>query len=1003
MQEFNDLVKQAEDAMHLGDSETARHAYENILHNPQLHANQHHHAKNGIADVNKWEAKKAEIEVGIEEADQLMENGEYEYARRKYSSAVTACGVYKVLVLSKEVNDKLDKASDLSYWQKKVNKAIEEADELLKNDSLKQAGKQLEEVLQELNRTPFYDQFSSPILAAQQKVWQNEQTGEIEHHIQDAYARHDFQQVLAIASNADSHDLKERIASLVRNAERSWSIIAEKKVNVEARIADEDWSGASALISRARTGNDSPVWDELLLIVGMKHGKTLLVKGRNANGDNELNEAIRYFTDAETAFFNVMTKFPEHVEAMSLKLTAEDLKIIVGYEQQAQTDWNNDRRKLALGFLAQAEDRIATMRENGREYPVVVAVASKVASMRIAIKEELEHIKVDEHALSEGNRHKENKNWQKSKEEFEKIEISLLPEYSRQAGMALTEIEDALFKFGTYIEQGEKVSTIEQKIAFLRQAYELWPTSPDMPELLVDILLEAAELAVNDEDENQVKLYCTEVLDIDEHNRPAQLLKGKLSVQVNVEGTLQEVKNKLGRLAQSADTDAAEYDALFQKLDKARPKEKEYKDILAQVDALSIKIKQEKGQRQEFVNGRQQAQSLCIKGEWKTAVEELKTANSHLTPVPDSLQQQVSTWQAIANAVQQAEETWPQMLIQAQKLYDAIPESNEYEECSQQLATLRTDIKQLDEQAKQANGFLPQTLLGIDTQAKELQTRVTKLRDAVQIIDPFEAYDKIELVMEMIGTDETITAVATRLKEKREQSKAQRISKLLRQADAAAQDDDRENARGKLEEARKLDPDNQQIIQKLQQIKNILRIKKLVRQAFDDYESKASSPVDASEALKKGIKLLLQPNSGLSKKANTKVEDLLNLSSTDEGMAFGIPEKWEQAQSYIQELSKIRHDDLILNEAFFLVETWGDVEHDNSEEEYIASAKQLGELLDAFRVANKRRDRDPSDKNVKLFSDALEGVVKKANHAADKRLHRALVAIEDIRFAYALD
>lgn len=1010
-QDRDRLLKQADDAMQIGEATKARQLFEQVLHDRSANDKQQHRAKSGIADINQWEQQKAQIQADLEAADQLMADGDYETARRKYSAAVIACGVYKVLTLSRQANDKLDKATDLAYWQKTATEIVAEAQTLLEEERHKQANEKVEKALQELKRTSYYAQFSPPLLVAQQAIWAKEEDSQLEMRLRNAYSRKDFEQVLAIHDQI-THELNHQTEKMVGEAKRQWEAIARDKERIEDLIAEERWDDANSIINNLRKLGANPVWDDLLLLVGMNHGKELLAKGQEANTSSDFKQARSYFIEASNTFSTVRNEFSDHKESFNLQFVAQNLKSVAHHEQQAQVEWDGDRRRQALAALDQAEELITQMMANHHEHSVVTAVAAKVEGMRRTIQSELEQIKQEEAAFRKGENYKEAREWEKAKEQFEQAESGLLAEHSRQASAALREVEKQIALFKQWVAQSKEVAAEGESLKLLRQAADLWPQSGN--DLLISALSSAAENAVKDKDEFRVATYCGEILALDPDNTQAKLLQGKLSVQAQVDATLQKIEQGLASLTKDFVTaSATKYNDLLADLAKIRPTATVYPDLLTRIDSLKGDVETALKNWQGFDDHYKQAQASILKGEWATAVTHLQTALQHITPLPDSLHKQLDDWQKITQLIENTLQIGSETIQKVEDIYASIPKTGDYDGCLQALNTLLSDIEELARQAQQLGGILPPSLYKLNDEAKAIRLRTSKLREAVQNSDPFLAYNNIQNIQNTLGNDDTINAIANRLAQQRQQATGQRITTLLREAEFGAQDGDQIASLNKLREARDLDPDNQQVLEKYSQTNTIIKTKERVRRALDeqDLALDQNSKKDALEALRKGIYGFLHPNSGLSGEVRRILSDAQKLTKQILAAVQTIPppnSEWleserEKIKILFDPLQEMRHNDVVLNEALFLIEPWLTTEYELSELGFLDSARKAKDFLVAYRISSRRVNENPSEENQQAQASDLENLIKQICISAEKRIKRAEGAIENTRFVEALD
>jgi len=231
------------------------------------------------------------------------------------------------------------------------------------------------------------------------------------------------------------------------------------------------------------------------------------------------------------------------------------------------------------------------------------------------------------------------------------------------------------------------------------------------------------------------------------------------------------------------------------------------------------------------------------------------------------------------------------------------------------------------------------------------------------------------------------------------------VTQLLQQADLALEAGELDEALDLLRQAHELQPDDPEIASRYAELQRRRWLEERLRQAETDYAAKLTTgrAVDARDALRGGLEALLKPETDLPKEAREVLQDLIYLGDQEERLALGREEHWQTTQDLLAQLGRLSSQNWAARRASQMADQWARLAHDVALWGIIASATQLGNLLEAYQGAITYMRAHPTDEEaIRQETHTRELLINRLNESANKRLLRAQEALERGDFQIAL-
>ncbi len=1003
------LLQQAEQSMMDGDWEKAQQLYQQArdLDSKNPKANQ------GLSNVQKAVEKEAVIRERIAEAEALFAQGDYQGAAREYVAIIDYAVVappQSILKFHPRLEQGRNQAKDLHVWQERAAKALSEARRSSDAGDWESAAQAAEALLLQLPQDPAYQPLKNELESARTAALSQGNDKELLRKAEEFLRVKDYAQGITllenISENSPSYPTAQPWLKQVRGyLEKQKRDLAA----VETAIAESRWTDALAQLEQWRGSyQDVQLWQQLYLKAGMTYGRLLLEVGRQQNQQRAFDPARRQFESAQTAFEKILEIYPTHLDAQTLRDESVDLVAITTHQAQAQADWDNGRREDAAQALKLAQQRLAHAKSEGRDYTAVGAV---VETMHNTVQAEVERIREDERRLRNAESLWENNRLSEARQHFEETLNALLPEHQRQAAEGLRRVEAKIQQFEALLKRAEALNDPIAATAVYQDAYTLWPDGPGVTRALETSLVRACETALNAGRETEAVGYGDRALVFNPDNREAKECVAKAGAKPQVEATLARVRNEWAALQQQETLQFAALDPLIQDLEAALRKVAEWPDLRQDLEALHKTLRDARALWQDYDQTYTRAAQLRDKGEWTAALTALEQAIAALgDAVPAGARKQLSVWRNTVETLEQARRYVDAAWEKAQEAYTAAAASDALSDIADALddAALRhvePARKRLDdaeEQVRNAGGLLPTDLATSQKQLKDLDERAIAAADAARDLSASGGLLKIQEVIKMRGSDPTLEAARAQL-----ESKARdRINSIKIEALTAIQAGDLTEAEEKLRQVRELDPGDKETAGHYAEIhqRRVLeeKLRSVEREAGDKLAG--NSPVDAMKTLRQGVNELLKPDVNLPPQVREILNELTTMGDRDDGLALGQPDNWQTAQDRLAVLGNLRQENWAAGRAVVLVDQWIRLARDNALRGVVASAAQLGNLIESYRAAAAYIKAHPTEAlAIETLTARTEALIHRANEAANKRVQRAQSALESGEFQSALN
>ena len=1000
-----DTLRRAKKALLEGDWEEARQLYQEALDRSPNDPR----AVEGLRDVHRVMDKAADIESRIAAADALFAQGDYRSVELEYIGILDyAVAFPRILKFHPALEQKYNQAKDLRIWQERVRKALFEIQRLSNADDWENAIQAAETMLLQLPQDPAYQPLKDALESARTAAFSQGNDKELLHKAQEFLRVQDYAQGIAllenISENSPSYPTAQPWLKQVRGyLEKQKRDLAA----VETAMTESRWADALAQLEQWRGSyQDVPLWQQLYLKAGMTYGRLKLEEGRQLNQQRAFDPARHQFESAQIFFEKVLEIYPSHLDAQALRSECGDLVAITTHQAQAQADWDNGRREDAAQALKLAQQRLAHAKFEGRDYTAVGAV---VETMHNTFQAEVERICEDERRLRNAESLWENNHLSEARQYFIETMDALLPEHQRQAAEGLRRVEARIRQSEALMARGSAAEDPLAAVDAYQDAYDLWSEGPGISMVLEYALVKACQHELEAGRLTEAAGYGNRALLLNPDNREARSYVAKVGVKPQVEATLRRITGEWEALQRKDSIESVALEPLIQDLEAALRKVAEWPDLRADLEALHKTLRNTRASWQQYEQSYTHAVQLRDKSKWAEALTTLEQAIAALgDAVPAGVRKQLSDWRETVEVLGRVRREANTALEKAQTAYadttkdialsaiaDALDAIHQY------LEPVRTLMESAERQAAATGGLLSDDLLILQKQLQDLDERAVFASDAIETLSTFDGLLKIQEIIRMRGSDSTLEITRAQLTKRARES----IRVIKQQAQTALQAGDLVEAEEKLRQIRELDSADVENIQLYAEIRQRRVLEEQLRSIEREADDRlaGNSPVDAMKTLRQGLNALLEPDVNLPPQVREILNELTTMGDRDDGLALSQPENWQTAQDRLVVLGNLRQENWAAGRAVFLVDQWIRLARDNALRGTVASAVQLGNLLEAYRAAAAYIKSHPTEAlAVEQLTQCTHALISRANESADKRLQRAQRALEDGDYENAL-
>lgn len=1005
MSQASHLIIQAEQAMQAYEWEKAQALYQQAL---ALEPNTPR-AEVGLRHAQQAVTKEVELEERIAAADALLAAGRYQEAAREYPRIMEyAVDTPRILKFHTRLEQGRNQAKDLEAWRERVQRALQEAQALKAKGNLDAAAKKAEDMLHQLPQSSIY----APLTAALEKVrddaiQQSDQNSLYNKAIEVLKAK-DLERGIELLEMIPANSQVASKAQPLLNQMREHQNALNRDLSaIDTALAEGRPTDAWAeLENRRERYAEFPRWKRLYLQAGTGYGRALLEEGRQLNTRRDFVQARKRFASAQSVFDKVLALYPAHPDAQSLRDECADLTTIAEFEAQAQAEENAGRRDTALTAWKQALQRLDYAKGEGRDYASARAVVEVELNR---LDEEIKRIRVEERNLRDAESLWEHNHLAEARQRYAETLDALLPEHQKQAAEGLRRVEAKIRQFDTLLARGDGLSDPVAASHAYQEAYDLWSEGPEVGRRLESALVNACETALAAGRATEAVGYGQHALALNPDNREAKRCVDKAGVKPRVEATLENVRNNLAMLQRQDEIYTADLLPMLNELEAILREAGPWPDLCTQLEALHQEVRSLRDQWQQYERHYERALRYRDTGEWRDALETLDEGIATLgSSAPSGVRNLRSTWERLAKAFEQGEREATAALEKARAAYDAAAGVEHLSDIGdalemvwRELEPAQKRLENIKEQIQAANAPFPTAMADLQKQIVELNARATAAIEAVTAFSASDGLLRIQEAIKMRTSDPTLEAVQAQLKARA----GEMLVGIKQQAQTAIQAGDLTEAEEKLRQVRELDPGDAETAQLYAEIRQRRALEEKLRQIERDADSKlaSNSPADAMKTLRQALNAVLEPEVNLPPRAREVLSALVALGDRDDGLALGQAENWQTAQDLTAELGSLRSENWVAGRAVPLLDQWIRLARDNALRGVVASAAQLGNLLQAYRAAAAYLKAHPTEQfAIQQLTERQESLINQLNDSANKRIHRAQTALDDGDFEIAL-
>ncbi|HDQ71538.1 MAG TPA: hypothetical protein ENN19_05505 [Chloroflexi bacterium] len=996
------ILFQADKALQEGRWDDARQLYRRAVEVQPDHPE----ASRGLVQIDRLEQTDGAVRELIQEADNYLEAENYQDAYKTYTDALNQAGQAGILKYHTQLEQKRNQARDLVNYQQRVEEAMKAAQQHVSQGEWEAALQSMDDLLREIPDGPLYQRLSDPLRQARQEAERQMGDDALYREAKEAFQTQDFERGVRLAKTIpeDSPRYAEAQRLLIQAKSFLQRYILPAMERAEAAFQEGRWADAFAELDRLRNDYpDSPTWQKLWLRVGMAHGQQELDAGRQANGQGDVagfQAAQHHFEQARQAFEKVLAVYPTHATAPLLRDEAVDLIQVAVEEAQARAAWDAGRREEALAMLGTAQGRIERASGEGRDY---LALAAVVKGMQDALEREIARIAEEERCLQDGRRLLADRRWEQAADCFRRTLNALLEEHRRQAAEGLNAAELEMRRFEEEMARGQAAAEPGAAVEAFQAAYERWPSGPGVIQALQEALMRAGRVARDGGRQKEAVGYFNRALALNPENRQAEREIRGFEERPRIEAGLEQAREELARSNRRPETTAADFEALHGRLEALHEQASPYPDLKQSAQALLEQVHGLRRQWQAYERLARRAEDARREGDWERAVQELGQAATELgDAAPPVLYETIGEWSEVVKAASAAEAAAPPALQEAESGYRQSPQSGDFAAPLDALARAEAALERVERAAEEAGGPPPQAIPPLRARTDDLRRRVEIAQAAYQSPEAANGLRRVQEARHKWPDDPVFQALEPLLRERAEGE----IEGLLRQATTALESGDLTDALDRLRQAYELRPDDAEIAARYAALRRRRGLEEKLRQVETDYAAKLStkSEVDARDALRRGLDLLLDPETDLPDEARDLLQRLVRLSEMQSGLALGYSKPWQTAEDLLADLGQLGSRHWAARRGSQLADQWARLARDIAQRSVVASATLLKDYQTAYRAAREYVQSHPEDEAaIAQEGRAQENLINQLNESASKRLGRAQEALQRGDFEIALN
>ncbi|MEI7846128.1 MAG: hypothetical protein WCK35_10025 [Chloroflexota bacterium] len=987
------IFQEADDARNQGNVEQARSLYRRILQDQPDNAR----AAAELRVLEQLELKKVEILEMIKDADKFFAQGDFVRAVQGYTQSMAHAAQAGITGYHVELEQKQRQAKQLEFWTASTQQKLTEAQALTNQHNPTAVLNLLSLFLKGMPEDDVYRSLRERVEAEWRKSKNAVKGQDLLVQANEAFVNQDFDETIQILIGIlPDANINDNVQGLLQDANKHLGRLTPIINDAQKAFDRKEWADASAYLGDAKAKYPkSQIWRRLWLRVAVAHGRAELEAGKVACVQRNFKEAIQRFERANEAFKTVSESgYEKHQDALEGLAAAADLIGLSHSGFQAAVDLERGNREAALSALNLAKGYLKEVGDKKREYP---AVAVSINSLYQQVESELESIRTTEADLARAEKQLATRDLKPARDLFSKALTALLEGSRQRAELGLQRVEREITDFEQAMENGSKTPDSKAALKFFKAAYERWPGGPKVLEAYMAALIRAAEQALTQNDVELVASLCQQVQEINPENLRAKQLLERLSLDPQVSALVMRAQ---ARLAEN-ETPQTDLQAVLVDLDEMNKRCLNQSVFQEQISGMQAEVKRRVDTAVKGDQTVQRAEAALRQGQVQEAIKIYDEALEVFgASGPQLVQKRVEQLRSAWKTLEEALGVLPDLLRQIQAGYLACLDKRDFEDLQKLLhqADLRLGrVKQVQEQVKGL--MLPRGLEEAGKQADDLRKRVTLVKEALLAPQVREALSQVRTQSKLLGSD----AVLARLEiELQKQVKAE-LPRLLEQADAELRTGRIKQSLELLRLAAEIEPANVQIKNRLSEVEEHSRLLDEIQNAKHSFAIAQNSPVEALKALRSGLDALrTAPIEVVGVDLAGLLQQLFELAAKDDNMGLGQENNHGQAQHLISELGKVRNN-WAMREAAQLADAWLARARDIALDGVVASAAQLGNLLQAYSAASTKVRMNPFDERlIRQESDIRVELIAKQVSSANKRLEWAREALDHDNFETAL-
>ena len=996
--DISQLLAQGEHHISQYEWDNAIVCFDKILEKDPNHAT----AAEGKRQAQEKKRVEANIRELLEKARSALEDRRFEDARIALNQAQTLGAQESILKYHAEIDRLRERIREEQRWQKRVNDTLKQVKELESAGNKELALQRLNELMRELTAEGL-DVYGERIRSERERLIEEKELDDLILEAREAFQQEDFRrayELIAMAHDQDAPSVKREYGLY----KRTWEKLQRQLQEVEALLKEDRLEDAVAYLQDLRKqAPGNPDWKALWLRGHMDHGLDQYDQGREMLETRQFAEAQRAFAAAKQAFQKVLKVFPEHATAQPAMEEAHELEEIASLLKKAQRDYDLLALPEARRALELAREHYRTLKAiRGRGFEEVDHLI-KIMSNNAAEREN--RIDAAKTALAEG------KSW------IEKREPALAYDTLRRGLEALGDAPDKALKkelldamhraernreeVMQMIHRAETTDDLEERLQWLHEAREKWPTAPKLNTLLAQTLVTAAEGALAQHQEEQAAAYCTEVSGLPNIpksvQRRAQAILDKMNCQQRFHAARQEAQRLEKELSQgvpSADR--------YQKVVDL------WRDALAlaqQCQPESVESIQQSLQAMEDRLERwRQAEPLMQRGEeaerrgaWDEAASLWEQVIGILgdLALPAHYERLSVAQQRATKMTQVLNETGASLReaqAEYQRLGDQMIGAGDWAGLKEKLMDME---RRLEEEAR-ALKTTPSSWREVMDALTALRKRVEAIHQAQQDAlrgrseDIATALAQLQALAQQAPDDPVPAKLLDSLRTSSAAWMREEAQRLLEDAEAFIVEGELSDAEDRLIEVQRLgvaDPEMQRAIRRLERM---IRVWRTYDEKVTDGMIKESenSYVPARDAFAAALKQLISPHSGLADDIRTLLSQLLRFDPT-------VMHEEAPRQVYI-ELQEVLQNSPWQMRVFDTLQRWFGLSERYALGFLVSSLMEMQKYMEAYGLAREALRKFPDDPETQdNMVRARETLVQQMTSSMRKRVGEAKKYLED--------